>query len=101
MVLEWDHETHLPTRTLQELADEEPGTIYHTFHFVLNNAVEEDNRIPPYRMSFDEAERRNALPVPTDQYGNPGAGGVYDHYDDTFVLAFLGVNDARRLDQNP
>ena len=81
MILEWDRETHLPEHTLQELANEPPGTIYHTFHFVLNNAVEEDNRIPPYRMSYDEAERRNALPIPTDQYGNPGPGGVYDHFD--------------------
>ncbi len=81
MVLEWDHETHLPEHTLQELANSSPGTIFHTFHFVLNNAVAADNRIPPYRMSYDEAESRNALPVPTDQYGNPGPGGVYEHFD--------------------
>jgi hypothetical protein len=60
-----------------------PGTmvLFHTFHFVLNNAVDEDNRIPPYRMSFDEAETRNALPVPTDQYGAPVSGGYYNHFD--------------------
>jgi hypothetical protein len=81
MVLEWDRETNTPEHTLQELADSDPGTIFHTFHFVLNNAVEQDNRIPPYRMSFDEAERRNALPVPADQYGDPGPGGAYDHFD--------------------
>jgi hypothetical protein len=80
MVLEWDREEHTPEHTLQELADSDPGTIFHTFHFVLNNAVYNDNRIPPYRMSFDEAERRNALPVPTSQYGDPGPGGAYDHF---------------------
>jgi hypothetical protein len=32
-------------------------------------------------MSFDEARKRNALPVPADQYGNPGAGGTYDYFD--------------------
>jgi hypothetical protein len=85
MVLEWDRETNQPEHTLQELADSDPGTIFHTFHFVLNNAVYEDNRIPPYRMSYDEAESRNALPVPTNQYGDPGPGGSYDHFD---VVAF-------------
>ena len=33
-----------------------------------------DNRIPPWRMSYDEARVRNALPVPADQYGDPGTG---------------------------
>jgi hypothetical protein len=32
-------------------------------------------------MAYDEAEARNALPVPTTQYGNPGPGGTYDHFD--------------------
>jgi hypothetical protein len=66
---------------LQELADSAPGTIFKTFHFVLNNAVLQDNRIPPYLMSYDEASTRNALPVPNEQYGDPGTGGVYNHYD--------------------
>jgi hypothetical protein len=81
MVLTWDHETHQPDHTLQDLADSDPGTIFKTFHFVLNNAIYEDNRIPPYGMDYDEAERRSALPVPTTQYGNPGPGGTYDHFD--------------------
>jgi hypothetical protein len=81
MVLDWDRYDHQPEHTLQDLADSPSGTIFKTFHFVLNNAVVADNRIPPYQMSFDEAERRNALPVPNDQYGDPGPGGVYDHYD--------------------
>ncbi len=81
MVLTWDRATHLPDQTLQDLANEAPGTIYKTFHFVLNNAVYEDNRIPPYGMAYDEAEARNALPVPMSQYGNPGPGGTYDHFD--------------------
>jgi len=81
MVLAWNHETHQPEHTLQELADSDPGTIFKTFHFVLNNAVYADNRIPPYGMDYDEAETRNALPVPASQYGNPGPGGTYDHFD--------------------
>jgi hypothetical protein len=81
MVLTWDRETHQPDHTLQDLADSAPGTIFKTFHFVLNNAVYEDNRIPPYGMDHDEAERRSALPVPTTQYGDPGPGGTYDHFD--------------------
>jgi hypothetical protein len=81
MVLEWDRETNTPLHTLQELANSAPGTIFHTFHFVLNNAIAQDNRIPPYHMSYDQAQERNALPVPDTQYGNPGAGGVYDYFD--------------------
>jgi hypothetical protein len=81
MVVEWDRETNLPEHTLGELAAEDPGTIYHTFHFVLNNAMDEDNRIPPYLYDYDMALERNAPPVPLDQYGNPGPGGTYDHFD--------------------
>jgi len=61
------------------------GNYHNTFHFALNNYISHDNRIPPYGMSFDEAKRRNALPVPNDQFGNPGAGGAYD-YRDTVTL---------------
>jgi hypothetical protein len=85
MVLSWDRITNQPEHTLGELAAKEPGGEFHTFHFVLNNAVEHDNRIPPYRMDYATARTRNALPVPADQYGNPvsgGNGGVYNHYDD-------------------
>ena len=81
MVLEWNRKTNAPEHTLQELGAEEPGEMFHTFHFVLNNAVEQDNRIPPYGFRYDEARTRNALPVPTTQYGNPGPGGAYDHFD--------------------
>jgi hypothetical protein len=31
-------------------------------------------------MSYNIAKTRNALPVPEDQYGNPGAGGTYDYH---------------------
>jgi len=59
-----------------------PDPTLETFHFVLNNVVAKDNRIPPYGMAYDEAQARNALPVPADQYGDPGAGGVYNYFDD-------------------
>jgi hypothetical protein len=71
------------------IADLAAGTIpgheneayYETFHFALNNYVAKDNRIPPYQMSYDESLRRNAQPVPADQYeGQPG--GVYNHWDE-------------------
>jgi hypothetical protein len=81
MVLTWDRETHLPEHTLADLAAEEPGEEEHTFHFVLNNAIHHDNRIPPYGYDYDLALERNAPPVPLDQYGNPGPGGTYNHFD--------------------
>jgi hypothetical protein len=71
--------------TLGQLAAQSAGTTYETFHFVLNNFVVKDNRIPPYGMTFDEARRRNTLPVPAAQYGSPSAGGVFNYWD-SFAL---------------
>jgi hypothetical protein len=68
--------------TLGQLAAQAPDTSHETFHFVLNNTVLKDNRIPTYGMTYDEARTRNALPVPADQYGNPSAGGTYNYWDD-------------------
>jgi hypothetical protein len=79
--LSYDRITGAVTKTLGELASQAPGTYHKTFHFVLNNHVAKDNRIPPYGMTYDEARKRNALPVPADQYGNPGPGGTYNYWD--------------------
>ncbi|MFC1844094.1 hypothetical protein ACFLZ5_04830 [Thermodesulfobacteriota bacterium] len=70
--------------TLGDLASSVPGTTHETFHFVLNNQVLKDNRIPPYGMDYEEARKRNALPVPDSQYGG-GPGKTYDYFD-TFAL---------------
>jgi len=84
--LSYDRETGAVTHWLSQLAAGAPGSNEKTFHFVLNNHVDKDNRIPPYRMSYDEAKKRNALPVPANQYGVPPepipAGAWYDHWDD-------------------
>ena len=84
--LSYDRITGQPDCTVgQFLADASSdcsGPYHNTFHFALNNYVSHDNRIPPYQMSYDEAQKRNALPNPTNQYGNPGAGGVYEHWDE-------------------
>lgn len=81
MVLAYDRESGTATTTLGQLAGMAPGSTAETFHFALNNTVVADNRIPPYGMNYDEARRRNASPVPADQYeGKPG--GVYEHYDE-------------------
>ena len=58
------------------------GDHHETFHFALNNTVVKDNRIPPYKMRFDDAQIRNIVPVGDNQYGDPVAGGVYNHWDD-------------------
>jgi hypothetical protein len=79
--LTYDRETGAVEFTLGDLAAQAPGTNHESFHFVLNNAVLSDNRIPTWRMSYDEARVRNALPVPLTQYGNPGPGGFYEHFD--------------------
>ncbi|MDH3839998.1 MAG: Ig-like domain-containing protein [Chromatiales bacterium] len=64
-----------------------------TFHFVLNNAVITDNRIPPYGMSYELARIRNALPVPADQYGGV-PGGTYDYFDEVALNVPSGAHSA-------
>ena len=83
------------TQDLGGLAALPPGSTAETFHFALNNIVLKDNRIPPYRMSYDEVLKRNCLPVPASQYGNPGAGGVYQHWDEFQLNPPAGAVRAR------
>jgi len=78
----YDRVTGLPAYTVGDVAAQEPGTYHETFHFVLNNKVVKDNRIPPYGMAYDEALKRSTLPVPATQYGNPTSGGVFNYWDD-------------------
>jgi hypothetical protein len=67
---------------------------HETFHFVLNNTVVKDNRIPPFGFDYDKARARNALPVPADQYGNPGSGGTYDYFDEFALIPPDGATRA-------
>ena len=94
MVLSYDRLTDALDHTLGDLTLESPGTAYHTLHFVLNNVIVHDSRIPPFGMRYDEARVRNALPVPYDQFGNPGAGGVYDHWVDYDFAIPVGAESA-------
>lgn len=78
--LSFDRITGQPDYTLGDLAAQAPGTAYKTFHFVLNNTILKDNRIPPYGFSYEEARKRNALPVPVNQFGGT-PGGTYNYWD--------------------
>jgi hypothetical protein len=91
LALGYDRISDAPDHTLGYLASEEPGHAEHTFHFVLNNVVTADNRIPPYGFSYDTAHERNALPVPTTQFGNPGQGGTYEHWDEKAFAVPVGA----------
>ncbi|MGD8579371.1 MAG: Ig-like domain-containing protein [Lysobacterales bacterium] len=82
LALAYDRTTGDPTVTLNDAKS--AGAAVESFHFALNNTVVRDNRIPPYGMDYDEARRRNASPIPADQYGG-SEGGTYVHYD-TFGL---------------
>ncbi len=82
LVLSYDRVTGKSDCTLGELGEQDPGTYHESFHFVLNNYVAADNRIPPYGMEYEEARKRNILPVPTDQYGNPGVEETYEYWDE-------------------
>jgi hypothetical protein len=80
--LMFDRVTGQVAYTLGDVAALPAGSYRETFHFILNNYVAKDNRIPPYGMRYDEARKRNTLPVPASQFGNPGAGGTYRYWDD-------------------
>jgi len=80
--LSFDRATGAVAHTLGQLAAEPPGAAHESFHFVLNNTVISDNRIPTWGMRYDDALARNALPIPADQYGAPGPGGAYRHWDE-------------------
>lgn len=92
--LTFDRVTGQVTLTLGQLAAQSPGTTAHTMHSILNNIMLHDNRIPPYGFDHDEAQKRNALPVPVSQYGNPGAGGTYEHWDTVTLSPPIGAHTA-------
>lgn len=69
------------TATLADLASGAVGESIPTFHFVLNDTMVEDHRIPPWGYDPAEAARRNALPVPADAYARLPNGRL-QHWDD-------------------
>jgi len=94
LALSYDRLTGAVDFTLDQLATSAPGTTHEAFHFAINNTVIKDNRIPTYGMRYDDARIRNALPVPPDQYGDPGPGGVYEHRDEVVLSPPSGAVSA-------
>jgi hypothetical protein len=92
--LSFDRVTGAVDYTLGQLAAQAPGTYHETFHFVLNNTVAKDNRIPPFGFAYEEAQKRNALPVPANQYGNPGPTGSYNYWDEIALNPPAGADYA-------
>jgi len=80
--LVFDRQNGAVLETLGSLAAQAPGTEVATFQFALNNLTVSDNRIPPFAMDRDMALARDCAPVPNTLYGNPAAGGQYQHWDD-------------------
>jgi hypothetical protein len=91
MPLSFDRVSGAVDYTLGQLAAQAPETYHETFHFVLNNTVAKDNRIPPYGFNREEARKRNALPVPADQYGNPTEADSYNYWDNVTLNPPLGA----------
>ena len=91
IALSYNRMSGLPSGTLGELAGGTLGATHETFHFVLNNTMVQDNRIPPYGMSYNEARKRNALPVPASQYGG---GPVYEYFDEVALNPPAGAASA-------
>ena len=50
---------------------------------------------PPWGFDYDMALERSALPVPATQYGDPGPGGSYRHYDVFDVAPPAGARGVR------
>jgi len=84
LVLQYDRLSGAPGLTLGQLRSQSAGSAAETFHFVLNNLVLGDSRIPPYGMDYDSAQQRNVLPVPATPYGGT-PGGVYQHWDELLL----------------
>lgn len=85
--LSYDRVTGIPDCTvggfLADASEGCSGDYHNTFHFAINNYVSSDNRIPPYGMSYDEARKRNALPVPETRYTRNG--DTYVHSDNVLL----------------
>jgi hypothetical protein len=81
MVVSYDRETGAVDYILQNVANQDLGTSHESLHFALNDTVIKDNRIPPYGMNYNEARRRNVIPVPSDQYGDPSTDDDYNYFD--------------------
>jgi hypothetical protein len=95
LALAYDRTSGAATLTLGQLAAAAPGTAQETFHFVLDNTVVKDSRIPPFGLRYDDARQRSALPVPPTRYGNPGTGGTYEHVDTVALQPPAGAAHAR------
>ena len=78
------------TATLGELAAGSLGESIPTFHFVLNDTMVEDHRIPPFGFDPAEAARRNASPVPAGAYPVLPDGRL-PHWDDVSFPVPVGA----------
>jgi len=94
LALDHDRVSGAPGTTLGALAAAAPGTQAESFHFVLNNTILSDTRIPPYGMTRAEALERNIQPVPASLYGDPAAGEAYEHFDDVALEPPPGARTA-------
>jgi hypothetical protein len=92
MPLSFDRVSGAVDYTLGQLAAQAPGTYHETFHFVLNNTVVKDNRIPPYGFAYEEARKRNALPVPATEHRN--VDGSYRYFDEVPLVGPSGATYA-------
>ena len=84
--LAFDRATGAVTATLADAAAPEAPAVTPSLRLLLNDVVIRDDRIPPWRMDYAEAHKRNALPVPPTQFLAPGVlpqdGSAYLHYDE-------------------
>lgn len=92
--LHYERITGAPSSTLADAASGPPGSKTGSFRFVLNDTMVADTRIPPYGFTYDAARERSTLPVPASQYGDPGPGGTYRHWDTAPLNPPVGADHA-------
>lgn len=89
--VKFDRLTGAVVETLGTLAAKSPGSMTDSFHFALNNVQLHDTRIPPYGFTYDAAVTGNMLPVPANQFGDPGPGGTYDYFHESSFAPPVGA----------
>ncbi len=91
--LEFDRRTGAPVATLGQLAAQPPGTLHASFHFVLNDVVLADNRIPPWGLRYADALARNCLPALGRSSTRSSAGRSTRGVPPALPINIVGVRD--------
>jgi hypothetical protein len=89
----YDRVSGAVTHTLADVAALNPGASLETFHFVLNNKVVKTMH-PALRHGLRRVTETLHPALPATQYGNPGAGGAFNYWDEVALNPPAGAASA-------